>query len=158
MACISGLLIYSKGRITFYNRIIKIFKELLKSLISNIFQNERYEPLQDSAEYIDSLETKLRKISSGNNKNKDKAQHREQVLANLLRSDSKQVLGILSDSDIALDREIDRNQIISRIIPKQPLTAGETVRLIQSDVLDQNFAKNLEESAKDEEKLKELDN
>ena len=127
-------------------------------LISNIFQNETYEPLQDSAEYIDSLETKLRKISSGNNKNKDKAQHREQVLANLLRSDSKQVLGILSDSDIALDREIDRNQIISRIIPKQPLTAGETVRLIQSDVLDQNFAKNLEESAKDEEKLKELDN
>lgn len=80
------------------------------------------------------------------------------MLANLLRSDSKQVLGILSDSDIALDREIDRNQIISRIIPKQPLTAGETVRLIQSDVLDQNFAKNLEESAKDEEKLKELDN
>ncbi len=80
------------------------------------------------------------------------------MLANLLRSDSKQVLGILSDSDIALDREIDRNQIISRIIPKQPLTAGETVRLVQSDVLDQNFAKNLEESAKDEEKLKELDN
>ncbi len=100
----------------------------------------------------------MRKISSGNNKNKDKAQHREQVLANLLRSDSKQVLGILSDSDIALDREIDRNQIISRIIPKQPLTAGETVRLVQSDVLDQNFAKNLEESEKDEEKLKELDN
>lgn len=121
-------------------------------------ENKRYEPLQDSAEYLNSLETKLRKISSGNNKNKDKAQHREQVLANLLRSDSKQVLGILSDSDIALDREIDRNQIISRIIPKQPLTAGETVRLVQSDVLDQNFAKNLEESAKDEEKLKEIDN
>lgn len=118
-------------------------------------ENGRYEPLPDSADYIKNLETKLRNISRGGDKRSCQESAREQALTNLLRSDSKQVIGILSDSDLALDRELDRNQVISRIIPKQPLTAGETVKLVNSDILDQNFAKNLEVSKDvDEEQMK----
>jgi len=113
-------------------------------------ENGGYVPLPDSAEYINNLEAKLRHISRGGKKRSKEECTREQALTNLLRSDSKQVIGILSDSDLALDRELDRNQVISRIIPKQPLTAGETVKLVNSDILDQNFAKNLEDSKEGE--------
>jgi hypothetical protein len=137
---------------------VRAQRDLIQHSFQDSFQaeNGRYEPLPDSTEYINLLETKLRNITSGAGRNKDKHQHRhrEQALANLLRSDSKQVLGILTDSDLALDRELDRNQLISRIIPKQPLTAGETVQLVNSDILDQNFAKNLEKSDNDGDELK----
>lgn len=116
-------------------------------------------PLPDSADYINNLEAKLRDISRGGKKRSKEEFTREQALTNLLRSDSKQVIGILSDSDLALDRELDRNQVISRIIPKQPLTAGETVKLVNSDILDQNFAKNLEDSKEGEgEEMKDRSN
>lgn len=122
-------------------------------------ENGRYEPLPDSAEYINHLEAKLRNISRGGKKRSKQECTREQALTNLLRSDSKQVIGILTDSDLALDRELDRNQVISRIIPKQPLTSGETVKLVNSDILDQNFAKNLEDSKDGEgDQIKEKSN
>jgi len=111
----------------------------------------KYTPLQDSAEYIELLEAKLRNISKSGNK---KVQHREQVITNLLRSDSKQILGILSDTDIALERELDRNQVLSRIIPKQPITVGETVHLINADILDQNYSTNVDSDETSRDKVK----
>lgn len=106
---------------------------------SFVEKNGKFEPLPDSAEYLNQLETKLHNLQNGKTKRAVPPQ-REQILSNLLRSESKQILGVLSDTDIDLDREIVRNQIISKIIPKQPVTVGETVQLITSDFLDQSFS------------------
>lgn len=97
----------------------------------------KFEKLPDSEEYLSRLENRLKALDK--NKNRQDSQFaKEQILANLIRSESKQILGILTDADVSLDREIETSQVLRQIVPKQPLTVGETVRLVESDHLDNN--------------------
>ena len=107
-----------------------------------------FQKLPDSDEYLKRLEARLELIQrkGGSDKKPSFAQNKEQILGNLLRSESKQVLGILSDSDISLDRELVTNPLLRQLVPRQPITIGETVKLLEADQLDQGPA-NQEESS-----------
>lgn len=102
---------------------------------------KRFEKLPDSEEYLKCLEGKLKKLEVKKGLVNHK-QSKEEILGNLIRSDSKQILGILSESDFDLDREIQSNLLVRQLAPKQPLTVGETVRLIEADQLDSSYSEN----------------
>jgi len=85
------------------------------------------------------LEAKLKKLES---KKGERSLNKEDILGNLIRSESKQILGILSHSDLELDREIQHNLIRRQLAPKLPLTVGETVHLVKADQLDKNYSEN----------------
>jgi len=98
----------------------------------------KFEKLPDSQEYLSRLENRLKALERKKSK-QDSQLAKEQILGNLIRSESKQILGILTDSDINLDREVETNLVLRQLVPKQPLTVGETVRLVESDQLDKNY-------------------
>jgi len=104
-------------------------------------KEKKFEKLSDSQEYLKCLEAKLKKLEVKKGLN-NHTQNKEEILGNLIRSDSKQILGILSDSDIDLDREIQSNLLVRQLAPKQPLTVGETVHLVKADQLDSNYSEN----------------
>lgn len=101
---------------------------------------EIFEKLPDSAEYLTRLEAKLRNLPQ----KKTRQDHKEQILSNLIRSESKQILGILSSADLELDREIESSSVLRQLVPQQPLTHGETVHLVTADQLDISYTKNLQ--------------
>ena len=113
---------------------------------SNILQeNEKwFAKLSDSENYLTILENKLKNLEKRKGE-KGYQQNKEVILGTLLRSESKQILGILSDSDINLDQEVETNQVFRQIVPQQPLTVGETVLLVNSDVLDETYSESIEE-------------
>lgn len=124
----------------------KTCREEVTSCCTNSFQNSfleenggKFEKLPDSQEYLSQLESKLKQLTKKKGE-KSFRQNKEEILGNLIRSESKQILGILSDSDLALDREIQPNLVLRQLQPQQPLTVGETVHLVESDQLDQSYA------------------
>lgn len=116
------------------------FKDSFSQQVGSSVENvQQFTKLSDSEEYLNLLEKKLRNLErNGSQSNK------EQILGNLLRSESKQLLGIIKDSDLDLDREIDVHPVLRQLEPRQPLTLGETVRLVDSDLLDTSYSQNLQ--------------
>lgn len=108
---------------------------------STVNNAEVFEKLPDSAEYLNRLEVKLKNLSQ--KKSSQRQDRKEQILSNLIRSESKQIVGILSSADLELDREIESNNVLRQLVPQQPLTHGETVHLVTSDQLDISYTKNL---------------
>jgi len=100
--------------------------------------DKKFERLPDSEEYLKCLEGKLKTLEAKKGL-RSCQQNKEEILGKLIRSESKQILGILSESDIELDREIQPSLLLRQLAPKQPLTVGETVHLIKADQLDSNF-------------------
>jgi len=99
----------------------------------------KFEKLPDSDDYLRVLEKKLKAIEAKKGQ-KPSLQCKEEILGNLIRSESKQILGILSETDLQLDREIQPNLLLRQLAPKQPLTVGETVHLVSADQLDREHA------------------
>jgi len=115
----------------------------------NLFQDSfldecanQFERLPDSEEYLKILEDKLRKLDK-KKALKSCEETKQDILGNLLRSESKQIVGILNSVDLELDREVNTNLVFRQLIPKQPLTVGETVRLVESDQLDKTYSEGL---------------
>ena len=105
-----------------------------------------FERLPDSDEYLKLLESKLEKLTSGRNQKsseesrklrktlvEDLTRVREDTLANLVTSCDSQ--NVTDDLDIDLERSLNINPVIRRLVPEQPLTTGEKVRLTRSDQL-----------------------
>ena len=105
-----------------------------------------FERLPDSEEYLKLLESKLQKLTSGRNQKfseesrklrktlvEDLSQVREDTLANLVTSCDSQ--NVSDDLDIDLERSLNINPVIRRLVPEQPLTAGEKIHLTRSDQL-----------------------
>ena len=113
---------------------------------SNILNenDQGFAKLPDSDEYLKILENKLKNLEKKKGQ-KGFEEKKEDILGNLLRSESKQLLGILSESDINLDQAVDTNQVLRQLVPQQPLTVGEIIPLVDSDVLDKTFSESIEE-------------
>jgi len=102
-----------------------------------------FEKLPDSEEYLKLLEDKLKRLA--NKKAQKNSEAKQDILANLLRSDSRQLAGILCNADLELDRGVNTNLVVRQLLPKQPLTVGETVRLVDADQLDKTYSETTEE-------------
>jgi hypothetical protein len=113
---------------------------------SNILQenDQGFAKLADSADYLKVLENKLKNLEK--RKESGAQQTKEDILGNLLRSESKQILGILSDTDINLDQEVETSQVLRQLVPQQPLTVGETIPLVNSDLLDKTYSESTTDS------------
>jgi len=104
-------------------------------------ENGKFQKLPDSEEYLAVLETKLKNLK------KKKVSNKEEIVGELLlRSNSRLEI---SDTDIELDsaalQAAANNQLVRQILPKQPISRGETVRLLQADYLGQGYTKSLQE-------------
>jgi len=104
-------------------------------------ENGKFQKLPDSEEYLAVLETKLKNLK------KKKVLNKEEIVGELLlRSNSRLEI---SDTDIELDsaalQAAANNQLVRQILPKQPISRGETVRLLQADYLGQGYTKSLQE-------------
>jgi len=106
-----------------------------------------FERLPDSAQYLALLEKRLSNLKRRKESGKAFQEHKDEIIGKLLRSESRQLVGILSETDLQLDREVDSNQLLRQLVPKQPRTLGETVHLVKADQLDLAYAENLEKSS-----------
>jgi hypothetical protein len=95
------------------------------------------ERLPDSEEYIARLEVKLGRLRAG--LSRQQQHHKEDIIAALLTSDSRQVLlHGLGNEDLALEEAVETSQLVRQVIPQQPVTRGETVPLVTADQLDRS--------------------
>jgi len=99
-----------------------------------------FEKLPDSAEYLQNLEAKLRKLSTArqsNTTNKtslvdDLAKARESAIVNFVTSGD-----IINNSeDLDLETSIEVHPLARRLIPEQAITLGEQVELTKADQLE----------------------
>ena len=99
-----------------------------------------FEKLPDSAEYLQNLEAKLRKLSTArqsNTTNKttlvdDLAKARESAIVNFVTSGD-----IINNSeDLDLETSIEVHPLARRLIPEQAITLGEQVVLTKADQLE----------------------
>jgi len=102
-------------------------------------KNELFEKLPDSEEYLAVLETKLKNL-----KKKKVVLNKEEIVGELLLRSNNSRLEIVSDSDIELDSAVANNQLVRQILPQQPISRGETVRLLQADYLGEGYTKSLQ--------------
>lgn len=121
---------------------LETFQDSFTDVVASKENVQQFEKLPDSEEYLNLLETKLRNLESRRARNGTHA-NKEQTLGALLRSESKQLLGILRDSDLDLEREVDVHPVLRQLEPRQPLTVGETVLLVESDHLDTSYSEHL---------------
>jgi len=107
-----------------------------------------FEKLPDSAEYLQSLETKLSKLTVGRkkteteNKNKaslvqDLARAREDALINFVTSSDNTNI----DEDLDLETSVAVHPLARRLVPEQALTVGEQVVLTKADQLEKEQEK-----------------
>jgi len=107
----------------------------------NTFQDSfLFEKLPDSEEYLKILEDKLKRLNKKKAQQGNSGQVKQDILASLLRSESRQIVAILDNVDIDLDRGVNTNLVVRQLLPKQPLTIGETVRLVDADQLDKAYS------------------
>lgn len=107
---------------------------------ANAFQDSFLcEKLPDSEEYLKILEGKLKSLDKKKGQ-QSLGQAKQDILASLLRSESRQIVGILDSADLELDRGVSSNLVVRQLLPKQPLTLGETVRLVDADQLDKAYS------------------
>ena len=115
-----------------------------------------FERLPDSDEYLKLLESKLQKLTSGRNQKSSEESRklrttlvenltrvREDTLANLVTSCDSQ--NVSDDLDIDLERSLNINPVIRRLVPEQPLTTGETIHLTRSDQLQSKVEEEISE-------------
>lgn len=100
----------------------------------------QFEKLPDSEEYLKILEDKLKSLNKKKAQQGNSGQVKQDILASLLRSESRQIVGILDNVDLDLDRGVNTNLVVRQLLPKQPLTIGETVRLVDADQLDKTYS------------------
>ena len=107
-----------------------------------------FERLPDSEEYIKLLENKLNRIKGSKSNQKsfkeeskavrqrlvdDLARVREETLANFVTNcDSENGEG---EEDIDSERSVSVNPVLRRLVPEQPITAGEQLSLTKADKL-----------------------
>lgn len=107
---------------------------------SSTSNNQDFEKLPDSAEYLATLEKRLAKIKKNPDTIKQLQSRRELAFRELLESDAPSNT-ILTDSQLDLDATVQltenrtANEIIRHIQPVQALTAGEVVPIIKHDHL-----------------------
>ena len=104
-----------------------------------------FEKLPDSEEYLKLLESKLQKLTAGKPKCSeeskkfrqtlvgDLARVRESTIANFVTQCDSQ--NAESEADIDLERSVIIHPVIRRLVPEQPLSAGEQVVLTRADQL-----------------------
>jgi len=120
-----------------------------------------FERLPDSEEYLKLLESKLQKLTSGRNQKsseesrklrttlvEDLTRVREDTLANLVTSCDSQ--NVSDGLDIDLERSLNINPVIRRLVPEQPLTTGEKIHLTRSDHLEKKVEEEISEPTEEE--------
>lgn len=100
----------------------------------------QFKRLDDSAQYLAILEAKLHKIKTDPRVLERLAARREQCMRELCEPGNGP--GLLTDSQLSLDRSVGlfddeskANDLVRRICPEQPLSAGEVVSIVKHDVL-----------------------
>lgn len=121
-----------------------IFEDSFNNTVTGVKPTDnnvgKFEKLLDSEEYLKLLDTKLKNL-----KKSAARPDKEQILSNLIRSESKHIVGILSSTDLELDQEVHSSGVLRQLVPQQPLTVGETVHLVNADQLARSFEENLED-------------
>ena len=79
---------------------------------------------------------------------KDLARVREDTLANLVTSCDSQ--NVSDGLDIDLERSLNINPVIRRLVPEQPLTTGEKIHLTRSDHLEKKVEEEISEPTEEE--------
>lgn len=112
-------------------------EQIPQSLASS--DKKEFKKLDDSAQYLAVLEAKLQKIKNDPRVLAQLAARREQCMRELCTGSGP---GALTDSQVSLDRPIGlfddeskANDLVRRLKPEQPLSAGEVIPIVKHDVL-----------------------
>ena len=105
-----------------------------------------FEKLPDSDEYLKLLESKLHKLTGRSQQIEETKRIRQTLVQDLSRTKEDTLANLLANScdinnaeseiNIDLEQSVIVNPVIRRLLPDQPLTAGERVFLTRADHLE----------------------
>jgi len=101
-----------------------------------------FEKLPDSAEYLQNLEAKLKKLSTAR-QNKTTSLNKTSLVDDLARAREDAIVNFVTSGDIInnsedldLETSIEVHPLARRLIPEQAITVGEQVVLTKADQLE----------------------
>jgi len=101
-----------------------------------------FEKLPDTSEYLQSLETKLKKLT-GARQAKEKSSNKASLVEDLARAREDAIVNFVTSGDIInnsedidLDSSIEVHPLARRLVPEQAITVGEQVVLTKADQLE----------------------
>jgi len=122
------------------------FKDTFADNFCDTSDKITFEKLPDSDEYLKLLESKLHKLTGKSQHREESKKIRQSLVEDLSRTREDTLANLVtnccdinnaeSEINIDLEQSLVVNPVIRRLLPEQPLTAGERVVLTQADHLE----------------------
>ncbi|KAH8417558.1 hypothetical protein KR222_001862, partial [Zaprionus bogoriensis] len=103
---------------------------------SNATGPQRLQPLPDSANYLQLLERKLKKVQKGSKLLDSLQEKKQDCMRNLLGSNGAAPATTLEQL-LELDTPIESGRLHRHLLPVQAVTVGETLHIVAHDALEQ---------------------